>query len=94
MEMRVPFQNHSATSIEAARAILGKVYRKEQQILALFEYAKKYPPGWTDDELIAHFGTHSVRPRRIFLVACGKLRDSGTTRKTRSGRNAVVWVLV
>ena len=93
MEMRVPFQNHSATSREAARAISGKTCPMERAILALFDYKKKFPLGWTDDELIVHFGTHSIRPRRIFLVACGKLRDSGMTRKTRSGRNAVVWVL-
>ena len=93
MEIAAPFQKHSTTSKEAARAVAGRLGRMEREVLALFDYAKKYPPGWTDAELIERFGTQSVRPRRIFLTAIGKLRDSGTTRKTRTGRNATVWAL-
>lgn len=88
MEIAAPFQNHSATSKEAARSIAGKIGPMERELLAMFGARD-----WTDDELINQFGTQSVRPRRIYLTAMGKLRDSGTTRKTRSGRAAVVWVL-
>jgi hypothetical protein len=88
MEVAAPFQNHSPTSKEAARAIAGRIGPMERELLAMFAARD-----WTDDELINQFGTHSVRPRRIYLTALGKLRDSGTTRKTRAGRQAVVWLL-
>lgn len=91
MEIAAPFQKHSATSKEAARIIVGKCGPMERELLVLFFHAGDH--GWTDDALIEKVGTHSVRPRRIFLVATGKLRDSGATRKTRMGRNATVWVL-
>ncbi|MEK6591982.1 MAG: hypothetical protein AABZ67_02755, partial [Pseudomonadota bacterium] len=91
MEIAAPFQKHSPTSREAARAISGKVGPMERELLVLFFHAGDY--GWTDDALIEKVGTQSVRPRRIYLTAIGKLRDSGTTRKTRTGRNAVVWLL-
>lgn len=88
MEMRAPFQNHSPTSHEAARLINPKVSAMERRILELFEAGSM-----TDDELIAIFNTQSARPRRIFLTHIGKVVDSGTTRKTRSGRRAVIWRL-
>ncbi len=34
---------------------------------------------------------NTERPRRIELVAMGKVVDSHETRLTRSGRKAVVW---
>ena len=92
--MRVPYQKHSPTSTEAARRAGRGLYRMECELLILFEQAiLAGGDGFTDDELIAQFGTHSVRPRRIYLTAIGKVVDSGTTRKTRSGRQAVVWKL-
>ncbi len=89
-----PFQKESATSKEAARRISPRVSQMEVGVLEAVGAAQAGGgSGLTDDELIVAFGTHSVRPRRIFLTAIGKLRDSGGTRKTRSGRAAVVWCL-
>lgn len=94
MEMAAPFQKHSPTSCEAARLIAPHLSRMEVEILNLItESQVAGGTGCTDEELIDAFGTQSARPRRIFLVACGKVRDSGLTRKTRSGRRAVVWRL-
>ena len=94
MEMRVPFQNHSATSHEAARFVNPKVSAMERRILELLGQTKDIGGvGLTDEELIDVFGSQSARPRRIFLTHIGKVVDSGTTRKTRSGRRAVVWRL-
>ena len=94
MNARAPYQPHSATSLEAARRIGNHVGRMELEILNLITEAQAAGgSGVTDDELIVAFGTQSARPRRIYLTAIGKLRDSGTTRKTRTGRSAVVWVL-
>lgn len=84
-----PYQRHSPTSCEAARLIAPRLGPMEREILSVF--ANEI--GWTDDELIQRLDTQSARPRRIFLTKIGKLRDSGTTRKTRSDRRAVVWVL-
>lgn len=90
--LEAPFQQHSPTSKEAARRMAPMLGRMEVEVLnAIAECQAAGGSGLTDDELIAAFGTQSVRPRRIFLVSCGKLADSGETRKTRSGRNAVVW---
>ena len=94
MELAAPFQNHSPTSKEAARAIAGQLGRMEIEVLNLIATAQAAGGnGLTDAELIAAFGSQSARPRRIFLVAAGKLRDSGGTRKTASGRAAVVWCI-
>ena len=94
MNARAPFQGHSATSKEAARAIAGQLGRMELEILNLIMDAQAAGAlGATDEELIVAFGTQSARPRRIYLTATGKLRDSGATRKTRTGRAAVVWVI-
>mgnify|MGYP001559220774 CR=1 FL=1 len=91
---RIPYQNHSTTSHEAARLMAPKVSALELEILNFFaECALASGEGLTDDELIIAFGTQSARPRRIFLTHIGKLHDSGATRKTRSGRRAVVWSL-
>ena len=91
MESPAPYQVHSPTSKEAARSIAGKIGPMERELLAIFAQAGAH--GHTDAELIARFGTQSVRPRRIYLTAAGKVVDSGTTRTTPSGRRAVVWAL-
>ena len=91
---RAPYQRTSITSKEAARAIAGHCGPMECELLNAFSACHAAgADGLTDDELIEAFGTHSVRPRRIYLVLIGKLRDTGTMRKTRSGRRATVWAL-
>ena len=92
--IEAPFQKHSATSREAARAISGHLGRMELEIMNLVTDAQAAGAlGLTDEQLIGAFGSQSARPRRIFLVACGKLRDSGSTARTQSGRQAVVWAV-
>jgi len=92
MSARAPFQHHSATSCEAARLMAPHLSSMEVEILNLItESQAAGGNGLTDDELITSFGTQSARPRRIFLVACGKVCDSGATRLTRTNRKAVVW---
>ena len=91
---RAPYQQHSPTSHEAARLLAPRLSAMEVEILNLITEAQVAGGnGLTDDELIAAFGSQSARPRRIFLVKIGKLRDTGTVRKTRAGRRAVVWAL-
>jgi hypothetical protein len=52
----------------------------------------------TDEELLNSLPSErspsGVRTRRSELVAMNLVRDSGKRRKTRSGRNAIVWEAV
>ena len=52
--------------------------------------------GHTDQELQEGLGMDpsTERPRRVELMDRGLICDSGETRRTRSGRRAVVWVAV
>lgn len=91
---RPPAQRHSETSVAAAEAVapLAKTYRA--MVCEVIREAGA--AGMTDEEIIDATGLppSTARPRRIELVGLGMVRDSGTTRKTRSGRKAAVWVIV
>ena len=86
----VPAVHGSATSEAAARSITPRLNQLQQCVLALIRAA---PDGLTDENGIDASGLSpsTYRPRRIELTARGLVRDSGKTRKTRSGRAAVVW---
>ena len=86
-----PYQQHSVTSLEAALSMKSHLGRMEGQVLSYIAARGTY--GATDAEIIEALGSHSYRPRRIRLVQLGLLRDSGGTRKTSSGRKAVIWTL-
>lgn len=90
-QTRAPFQSHSSTSIQAAQAIDGKLNELQARVLFHIRSHKDY--GATDEEMQVSLGMNpsTQRPRRIELLAMGKIYDDGT-RKTRSGRNATVWV--
>ena len=87
-----PAQRHSPTSIEAAARIEPHMNAMHIRILA---YLRDCVAGATDDEIqvALDMNPSTERPRRIELAARGKIKASGETRKTRSGRNAVVWVI-
>jgi hypothetical protein len=57
--------------------------------------ARARDAGATDEELYAATGwdENTVRPRRNELMNDGWVEDSGRTRRTPSGKDAVVWVL-
>ena len=86
-----PFVQGSITSLEAALSIASSLGRMEGQVLSYIAARGDY--GATDAEIIEALGSQSYRPRRIRLVQLGLLRDGGETRKTPSGRKAVVWVM-
>ena len=93
--MRAPGQAHSKTSMAAARAIEGK--SDSIRGLVYRTFLGRVEDGVTDDELFNYWPSQSqspLRPRRIELVKLGLVKDSGKTRKTRSGRQAVIWVAV
>jgi hypothetical protein len=81
---------HSDTSRLAAQEIVPFISR----LHALVFTALARSPA-TDEELIERtkISANTLRPRRRELELKGIVRDSGETRKTRSGRSAVVWEL-
>ena len=90
---RIPAQNHSTTSIAAAEKIAPKRLILQAQVL---QYLRGFPDGLTDLEMQEGLDLEgsTQRPRRVELVEQGKVKDSGTTRKTKKGRAATVWVSV
>jgi hypothetical protein len=88
----VPFQPQSATSRHAAEEIAGDLNALQRQVLEYLQGRGK--DGSTDEEgcLALKMNPSTYRPRRIELQNAGLVRDSGLTRKTASGRAAVVWI--
>ena len=85
-----PAQQHSRTSMAAADSLdEGALNRLQRQVLAVIAAASA---GLTDEEIQLHTGMNpsTQRPRRIELERRGFITQAGT-RKTSSGRNAVVW---
>lgn len=79
------------TSRDAAVDIREHAHKQRARVLAFL--ASRGAHGATDQEIEQALGMvgNSVRPRRGELLESGCLEDSGTTRKTVSGRNATVW---
>lgn len=90
----IPAQRHSETSVAAAESIRPDANRLRAVVLDAIRRAGA--DGLTDEEGIAATGLSpsTYRPRRVECVQAGKVIDSGKTRKTASGRNAVVWICV
>jgi hypothetical protein len=87
---RAPSVNGSATSAAAADSIgpatLNALQRRVLELLA------SWPQGLTDEEMQHKLGMNpsTQRPRRIELARRGLVVEAGT-RKTASGRMAVMW---
>lgn len=81
------------TSIAAAEAIMHDAATLRAKV---YEYLRVQPDGATDEELSTalQMNPSSCRPRRVELVARNLVTDSGKTRKTVSGRSAIVWTAV
>lgn len=88
-----PYQPDSETSREAAEAIIPKVGTLRHQVYTFIE--SQGTSGATDDEIQLGLGMNgnTVRPRRGELAQKRLIVLSGEKRKTKSGRNAVVWVV-
>jgi len=80
------------TSIDAAKAIKPNAATLRRKVLDAIEAAG--PHGLTDQEIQDRLGMegNTERPRRRELESAGFIKDSGTTRKTATGRKATVWV--
>lgn len=80
------------TSQAAARKALGRTGAQRHQIYELI----KLHGGLTCDEVCARLQllVQSVTPAINTLARDGWLEDSGKRRETRSGREAIVWVVI
>lgn len=88
-----PAQSHSVTSIAAAQSIRKSIGPLHQRILSFL--AELPNMGATDEEMQFELDmpANTQRPRRRELELMGRITDSGKTRLTRSGREAVIWRL-
>jgi hypothetical protein len=89
MPPHVPTQ----TSVAAAIAMQESAGTLRAKVLGAIRDAGML--GMTDEQLQASMPmpANTQRPRRRELQLAGLIRDSGMRAKTKSGRNAVVWVL-
>jgi predicted ArsR family transcriptional regulator len=88
--MRDAPHNGTRTSRNAAAAVRSRLPVLEGRVLV---YLAGCPLGATNDELevALKISGNTLRPRVVELRARGLIRDTGSTRKTRSGRSAIVW---
>ena len=88
-----PHQRHSVTSKCAAVAIASDSATLRESVRRHLVWCGI--TGATDEEIQNALGMNpsTQRPRRIELVKRGVVVDSGTTRKTTSGRSATVWIV-
>ena len=89
IDFAAPYQRHSMTSRAAAERIEPKLGTKRAIVLAFL----RSNGGATDEEMQRSIpmGANTQRPRRVELVAARLIRDSGKTRATSGGDQAVVW---
>lgn len=80
------------TSRAAADAIQPTAATLRSKALAIIERSN----GLTADEVAGRLGLSilSIRPRLTELARMHKVRDSGSRRRNRSGRQAIVWAPV
>ena len=89
-----PAVESSPTSVAAARLIEGSPRHAAR--VAVFQAIAASTDGLTDERGIEITGLSesTYRPRRLELMGDGAVRNSGKTRLTKRGRDAVVWVAV
>ena len=85
------YQQHSTTSHDAAVEILESANTLRAKV---YRYIRDHN-GVTDEQiqLGLKMNPSTQRPRRVELQEAGIIKDSGRVQKTRSGRNAVVWIV-
>lgn len=93
MTTEAPYVAGSATSEAAAASVVKALGRLELRVLTKIQDQGLF--GATDDELeqLTGLSHQTASARRRTLVLRGQIKDSGVTRTTRSGRQAVVWVI-
>lgn len=90
--MGVPTQRGRETSADAAKAIEPNVETLRGMVYADIKRAGKV--GLTCYEIVTRRNMlhQTISPRITELSGKGWLRDSGKRRRTKTGREAIVWV--
>ena len=92
-QQQLPWVTGSETSKAAADA--GRSWAATERERVLRFLRRRGWTGATDEEI--QYGLpmqpNTQRPRRVELVRAGTVEDSGRRRRTRAGRQAVVWVV-
>jgi hypothetical protein len=86
-----PAARDRPTSVDAAKRVRQRAPGYRDRVLAAITAGPK-----TDEEIerFTNLRGNTVRPRRLELLRAQKIRDSGRTRITASGREAVIWEVV
>jgi hypothetical protein len=84
-------RNHPSTAKAAAKRIKQKSGTKRMLVLTLLKAV--YPDGLTDQEMQDNLKmrNQTQNPRRLELLEMGWIEDSGGTRHTEAGLDAIVW---
>lgn len=87
-DVPAPYVN-TDTSIAAAVAIQPHSKAIRERVFRLIQH------GLTTDQVeeITGLSHQTASPRVRELAQANRIKDSGERRKTRSGRNAIVWVV-
>lgn len=92
MDVTAAYHGNNARSMEAHQSVIP--HKEAMQAAILGYISRQEGLGATCDEIESVMGyTHQSASARVTeLKALGKIVDSGLKRKTRSGRNATVYV--
>jgi hypothetical protein len=98
-------RNTDPQTSHAAAVSVDDLTEKQSCVLAVFNLASHTAgaDGLTDEELIEMYynpallnvqqSESGIRTRRSELVTKCKIKDSGVRRKTKAGRQSIVWTL-
>lgn len=91
-DLPLPYKRDSETSIAAAGKARPKAPAYRTAILGYL--TGRAEQGATNEEISLAMGIkiQTVCPRMVELREAGTVVDSGTRRRTESGRDAVVWI--
>jgi len=81
------------TSIKAALNIVPKVGSIGAKVMDFMRQRDDYGATLEEVETGTRISGNTVRPRMKTLRQRGQVVDSGTTRKTLAGNDAIVWVI-
>jgi len=92
LDETAPFQQHSFTSKQAADQIQESAKTLRAKLFRFIKSRGEY--GCTDEEAQTSLPMlpSTQRPRRVELSNLGLIQKNGQTRKTKSNRNAAVWI--
>ncbi len=87
-----PAHNGTPTSAAAAKSMQGLSLRIRGQVLRFLTDRRLLGATSEEVEHALEIAGNTCRPRLVELRQLGLVKDSGRTRKTKSGRQAIIWI--